>query len=340
MAEMHTTYDHRDSKYVLGSVVRHANGHRPLISDGFIDFLRPEPIILQQGIPTVIDWSNVEHIGTPVHIADQPDTKTPCSPIFAVFVTVDATTHTTTILIPLTYTDFRTLRLFFYYANDAVAKPVPLIPVDLPEAGDYRLRNDLFCVFQKRHENVDSLCECSTKNGYVDPWGVALLATLTPVVASRIVSDSILPLQNTHILGTMRGETIRPNDHIFAQRPQPATQVPALKSLPTEHSLGKLRVNYGTGLHTLHHLLMLGSHLTTRQKKNAWFILGREEIPDLYAHLICAQLHDTDRNAAVGMAAVLEGHTQAISWVSRDQAAEDQIICLSLSLLDVICPRG
>jgi hypothetical protein len=85
---------------------------------------------------------------------------------------------------------------------------------------------------------------------------------------------------------------------------------------------------------------MQGSYLTTQQRKNAWFILGREEIPDLYAHLICAQLHDTDRNAVVGMAAVLEGHTQAISRVSRDQAAEDQIICLSLSLLDMICPRG
>jgi len=230
MAEMQTTYDHRDSKYVLGSAVRHANGHRPLISDGLIDFLRPEPIILLRGIPTVIDWSNIQHMGTPVYIADQPDTKTPCSPIFAAFVTVDATTHSTTILIPLTYTDFHTLRLFFYYAHDAVAKPVALIPVDLPEAGDYRLRNDLFCVFQKRHENVDSLCECSTQNGVVDPWGVALLATLTPVVASRIVSDSILPVQNTHILGTMRGETIRPNDHIFAQRPQPATQVPFLQA--------------------------------------------------------------------------------------------------------------
>jgi len=114
----------------------------------------------------------------------------------------------------------------------------------------------------------------------------------------------------------------------------------ALKSLPTEYCPGRPRVNYGTGLHTLHHLMMLGSHLTTWQKENAQFILGREEISDLYAHLICAQLHDTDRNAAVGMAAVLEGHTQAISRISRDQAAQDQIICLSLSLLDMMCPRG
>jgi len=40
------------------------------------------------------------------------------------------------------------------------------------------------------------------------------------------------------------------------------------------------------------------------------------------------------------MAAVLEGHTQAISRASRDPAAEHQIIYLSLSLLDMICPRG
>jgi len=114
----------------------------------------------------------------------------------------------------------------------------------------------------------------------------------------------------------------------------------ALKSLPTEHRLGKPRVNHGTGLHTLHHLLMRGSYLTIQQRKNAWFILGREEIPDLYAHLICAQLHDTDRNAVVGMADVLEGHKQAISRVTRHQTADYQIICLSLSLLDMICPRG
>jgi len=226
MLRHYLMYDHRDSRYVLGSPLRHANGRRPLISDGMIDFLRPEPIILQQGIPTVIDWSNTEHIGTPVYIANQPNTKTPCSPFFAAFVTVDATTHTTTVLVPQSYADFRTLRLFFYYAHESVTKPVPMIPLDLPEAGDYRLRNDLFCVLEKRHENVDSLCECSTKNGHVDPWGVALLATLTPVVSSRIVSETVLPQQYTHILRTMRGETIRPNDHIFAERLRPAIQVP------------------------------------------------------------------------------------------------------------------
>ena len=114
----------------------------------------------------------------------------------------------------------------------------------------------------------------------------------------------------------------------------------ALKSLPTEYRPGRPRVNHSTGLHTLHHLMVMGSHLTTPLKENAWFLLGREEIPDLYAHLICAQLHDTDRNAAVGMAAVLEGHTQAVSRISRDQTAQDEIIYLSLSLLDMMCPRG
>jgi hypothetical protein len=114
----------------------------------------------------------------------------------------------------------------------------------------------------------------------------------------------------------------------------------ALKLLPDEYIPGRPRVRYSTGLHTLHHLMTIESHLTTQQKEDAWFLLGREEIPDLYAHLICAQLYDTDRNAAVGMAAVLEGHTQAVSRISRDHTANDETIYLSLSLLDMMCPRG
>jgi len=113
----------------------------------------------------------------------------------------------------------------------------------------------------------------------------------------------------------------------------------AIKLLPTDNPRTS-GVHYGTGLYTLHHILTRRSCLTNQQSKNAWFILGRGEIPDLYAHLICAQLHDTDRNAVVGMAAVLEGHTQAISWASRDPTADHQIICLSLTLLDMICPCG
>jgi len=40
------------------------------------------------------------------------------------------------------------------------------------------------------------------------------------------------------------------------------------------------------------------------------------------------------------MAAVLEGHIQAISRTSRDPAAEHSTIGLSLTLLDMICPCG
>jgi len=103
----------------------------------------------------------------------------------------------------------------------------------------------------------------------------------------------------------------------------------AFKSLPTQYISGRIRINYGTGLHTLHHLMTMEAHLTTQQKENAWFLLRRAEIPDLYAHLICSHFHDIDRNAAVGMAAVLEGHTQAVSRISRDQTAKDEIIYLS-----------
>ena len=114
----------------------------------------------------------------------------------------------------------------------------------------------------------------------------------------------------------------------------------ALKSLPTQYRPSRTRINHGTGLYTLHHRMMMEAHLTTQQKENAWLLLGREEIPDLYAHLICAHLQDSDGNAAVGMAAVPEGHTQAVSRISRDQTAKDKIIYLSLSLLDMMCPRG
>ena len=100
------------------------------------------------------------------------------------------------------------------------------------------------------------------------------------------------------------------------------------------------RINHGTKLHTLHHLMMMEAHLFTQQKENAWLLLGREEIPVLYAHLICAHLQDSEENAAIGMAVVLEGHTQAVSRISRDQTARDEIIYLSLSFLDMICPIG
>jgi len=42
----------------------------------------------------------------------------------------------------------------------------------------------------------------------------------------------------------------------------------------------------------------------------------------------------------IGMAAVLEGHIQATSRTSRDPAADHSTICLSLTLLDMICPCG
>jgi len=113
----------------------------------------------------------------------------------------------------------------------------------------------------------------------------------------------------------------------------------ALKLLPTENAHIS-RTHYELGLTTIHHLLNCKSGLTNQQSKNAWLILGREEIPDLYANLICAQLCDTERNAVIGMATVLEGHIQAISRISRDPAADHSTIGLSLTLLDMICPHG
>jgi len=110
----------------------------------------------------------------------------------------------------------------------------------------------------------------------------------------------------------------------------------ALKSLTTQYRPYKTNTNYATVLHTLHY----EAHLTIQQRENAWLLLGREEIPDLYAHLICAHLQEPDGNAVIGMAAVLEGHTQAVSKISRHPTAPDEIIYQSLALLDMMCPRS
>jgi len=114
----------------------------------------------------------------------------------------------------------------------------------------------------------------------------------------------------------------------------------ALKSITIQQRPDRTNINYAAGLHTLHHLLTITSHLTTQQRENAWFLLGREEIPDLYAHLICSHLQELDGNVVIGMATVLEGHTQAVSQVSRQSTATDEIIYRCLALLDMICPRG
>jgi len=114
----------------------------------------------------------------------------------------------------------------------------------------------------------------------------------------------------------------------------------ALKSISAQQRPHRTNINYAAGLRTLHHLLTIEFHLTTQQRVNAWLLLGREEISELYAHFICAQLQEIDGNAVVGMATVLEGHTQALSRVSRQPTATEDVIYRSLGLLDIICPRG
>jgi len=114
----------------------------------------------------------------------------------------------------------------------------------------------------------------------------------------------------------------------------------ALKSITAQQRPYRTNINYAAGLHTLHHLLTIESHLTNQQRENAWLLLGREEIPNLYAHLICSHLQELDGNVVVGMATVLEGHTQAVSQVSRQPTATEDIIYRCLDFLDIICPRG
>jgi len=114
----------------------------------------------------------------------------------------------------------------------------------------------------------------------------------------------------------------------------------ALQLLPAGDHPEIRRDRNKSGLHTLHQLILLDPYMTTLQHQQAWFLLGCDVVLDLYAHLICAQLYDTDRRVTTDMAAILEGHTQAISKIRRDATVDADNIYLSLSLLDTICPQG
>ena len=64
----------------------------------------------------------------------------------------------------------------------------------------------------------------------------------------------------------------------------------ALKSVHAQQRPLRTNINYDAVLHTLHHLLTFEFHLTTQQWTDAWLLLSKDEISELYAHLICAQL--------------------------------------------------
>jgi len=113
-----------------------------------------------------------------------------------------------------------------------------------------------------------------------------------------------------------------------------------LKNLTTHYRSYRTVPKYAIGFQTLHHLFIMEAQLTIEQRENASLLLGREEIPDLYAHLICVQLPEPDGNVVTGMAAVLEGHTQAVSQISRHLTTPEDTVCQSLALLDMMCPRG
>jgi len=104
----------------------------------------------------------------------------------------------------------------------------------------------------------------------------------------------------------------------------------ALKSISVQPRPHRTQRDYAAGLRALHHFLTIESHLTTQQRENAWLLLGREEVPELYAHLICSQLQELGGNAVVGMATVLEGQTQALSVVSRQPTATEDVLYQSL----------
>ena len=224
MTTLTAAYDSRHSRYKLGTPTQYKSGYRALVADGIIDFAMPTPIILQQGVATVIDWSDAIYADNPVHIANQAETKDRWTGANSNFVTVNEEERTTTILVPASFGQFKTLTLYFYYVNANVSKPVAIIPVDASESSDLSVHSDLFCEITVQYEGVNTLCACDSERGITDPWGSALPAVVRSLVRTQVVSDSILPERFTHILRPDNGEQIRHSDHIFAARPRPVQQ--------------------------------------------------------------------------------------------------------------------
>jgi len=65
-------YDGRYSKHKLGRSTLYESGHKALLADGIIDFDAPEPIVLQQGVATIIDWSDSVYARNPVTVYFTP----------------------------------------------------------------------------------------------------------------------------------------------------------------------------------------------------------------------------------------------------------------------------
>jgi len=65
-------------------------------------------------------------------------------------------------------------------------------------------------------------------------------------------------------------------------------------ALPAGDHPGIRGDRHKSGLHTLHPLILLDPDIKTLQHQQVWFLLGRDVVPDLYAHLICSQLLPTE----------------------------------------------
>jgi len=237
MQTLTTEYDLRHSCYRLGTAAKHKSGYRALVTDGIIDFAHPTPIILQQGVATVIDWSDTIYADNPVYIANQSESKDPWTGMNSDFVTISAQERTTTILVPTDFSHFQTLTLYYYYAHANISKPVAIILVHASVSSDLRVRSDLFCNITVYYEAVNTLCPCDRDLGRTDPWGISLAAVVTSIQRTQVVSDSILPLHYTHVVRPTNGEQVLHGDHIFAAKPQAVQQSPFFDPETTMASL-------------------------------------------------------------------------------------------------------
>ena len=233
-------YDGRYSRNVLGQRVKYATGYKALLHDGIIDMDSPQPIIIQQGVATVIDWSLsrvpvvIAHQSAQLYNCDESGVGNESSLAYSnhcQFVRTDYGAGTTTILVPDTFATFADLKYFFRLQGTELGEPVSIVPVRAtsPSFPSLFSRPAFSCTQYVQYTQVDTLCPCDIALNYTDGHGMGINISIEPMFRKNLFmrpGDAVLPPQYTHLIKGTKNERIRRNDHLFEKKPQP----PVLRS--------------------------------------------------------------------------------------------------------------
>jgi hypothetical protein len=228
-------YDGKYSRHVLGHSANYTTGYKSLFADGIIDIRDPQPIIIQQGVPTVIDWSLsripvvIAHKNQDIHNCANVDIMDENSQDYqnnCHFVDTDYDAGITTILVPDTYATFADLKYFFRLQGSTLGEPVPIVAVHVtsPSFPSLFYRPAFSCTKLKEIPQVDAMCPCDTALNHFDAYGMAIDVSLVSIVNRRIfkvLGELALPVRFTHYIHSTKYERIRQNDHLFAHKPRP-----------------------------------------------------------------------------------------------------------------------